>query len=47
MVASLLLNQRPCRSLTGAWIETARIPLVVYSAARRSLTGAWIETRNG
>ena len=34
-----------CRSLTGAWIETARLSPIRTRSHGRSLTGAWIETR--
>ena len=33
-----------CRSLTGAWIETASLACAVARYCGRSLTGAWIET---
>ena len=32
------------RTLTSAWIETARVRAFFPSLARRTLTSAWIET---
>ena len=35
---------RKSRTLTGAWIETARRNPLTDSTTGRTLTGAWIET---